>query len=312
MSKYLVTGGAGFIGSWVAKALLEQNDEVFIIDNLTTGYLENVPEGATFIKGDCQDQAIYNDLKNTRFEAILHIAAQSSGEISFDDPVYDLRTNAESTLRLIEFGLKTGCKRIVFASTMSVYGVKDPRPIAENEELKPVSFYGVGKIASEHYLRIYQGLGIEPTSLRLFNVYGPGQNLENLRQGMVSIYLAQMIRNNKIIVKGNLDRFRDFIYIDDVVSAFMLCLKDQRTIGKTLNVGTGVKTTVRKLLEIMLEMYGKKVPVEISGNTQGDIFGIYADIELFQKIAGFMPKIGLKQGLKKMFDWVINLERKVR
>jgi len=305
MDNYLITGGAGFIGSCVVKALLAQGHKVVIIDNLSTGYLENIPKASVFIKGDCQDKSIYDGLRDTKFDAILHLAAQSSGEISFDNPVYDLETNTKSTLHLINFGLNTGCNRFIFASTMSVYGVKDDKPVCENEELRPVSFYGVGKIASEHYLRIYQTLGIKPTSLRLFNVYGPGQNLENLRQGMVSIYLAQMIKDNRIIVKGDLGRFRDFIYIDDVVNAFILCLENEKTVGRIFNVGTGIKTTVRELLDIMFEVYGRKVPLEISGITPGDIFGIYADIKLLEKVTGFKPKYELKEGLKAMLDWAV-------
>jgi len=192
---------------------------------------------------------------------------------------------------------------------MSVYGVKEDKPINEDEELMPVSFYGVGKVASEHYLRIYHKMGIRPTSLRLFNVYGPGQNLENLRQGMVSIYMAQMIKNDKIIVKGSLNRFRDFIYIDDVVNAFLICLRDERTIGKIFNVGTGIKTSVQQLIETLFEVYGRKVPVEVSGNTPGDIFGIYADISLFQKVAGFQPEVKFKKGLDKMLAQAMSLER---
>ncbi len=312
MKKYLVTGGAGFIGSWIAKNLLAKGYTVSIIDNLSTGYIENVPKGAQFIKGDCQDTQVYENLKNQRFDAIFHIAAQSSGEVSFDDPVYDICSNTESTLQLIHFGLSQGCERFLFASTMSVYGEKEDRPIAENEEMKPVSFYGVGKIVSENYLGISQKMGLKPTSLRLFNVYGPGQNLANLRQGIVSIYLAQMLKDNKIVVKGSLDRFRDFIYIKDVVDAFLLCLHNDETIGETFNVGTGIKTTVRQLIDLMMALNEKKVPVEMLGNTLGDVFGIFANVNHIEKITGFQPKYSLKNGLKKMLIWALEQEKKVQ
>lgn len=306
MKRYLVTGGAGFIGSRVARDLLERGNEVTIIDNLTTGYRENLPARACFLLSDCQDPSVYKKIGKSKFDAIIHIAGQSSGEISFDNPVYDLRSNTESTLQLLKFCLRIGCERFIYASTMSVYG--DPHsdtPVRENAELKPLSFYGVGKIASEHYLRIYEGYGIRPTSLRLFNVYGPGQNLKNLRQGMVSIYLAQMLQDNKIVVKGSLDRFRDFIYIDDVVNAFLVCLDNPVTGGKILNIGTGIKTTVNGLLNLMIRIYGKDMPVEVAGNTPGDTFGIIADPGFFKEVTGFVARTTIEEGLKTM----INLEK---
>ena len=254
MARYLVTGGAGFIGSWVARELLNRGDSVLIIDNLSTGFKENIPLGADFIQSDCQNSSIYDELAGEKFDAIMHIAGQSSGEISFSDPAYDLRSNAESTLHLLKYALNIGCKRFLYASTMSVYGQPaSDEPVSEDDQCSPISFYAVGKIASEQYLKIYQKYGIQPTALRLFNVYGPGQNLDNLRQGMLSIYLAQMIRNKKIIVKGSLDRFRDFIYIDDVVKSFLLCLDNPKTIGGIFNIGTGVKTTVNDLLKKLIE-----------------------------------------------------------
>ncbi len=306
MGAFLVTGGAGFVGSWVAKALLEKGDKVVVIDNLSTGFKENVPKRAEFIKSDCQNPLVYKKLSGRKFDAILHIAGQSSGEISFDDPVYDLRSNTESTLHLLRFALKTGCQRFIYASSMSVYGLSAPEiPIKEDIELKPISFYAVGKIASENYLRINQRYGIQPTSLRLFNVYGPGQNLGNLRQGMVSIYLAQLMRSNKIIVKGSLDRFRDFVYIEDVAKAFLLCLDNSRTIEGIFNIGTGIKTTVRELISLMLKIYGKNIPIEIAEGTPGDIFGIVADTNLFKKTTGFNPSFSLEDGLRRMLNWAL-------
>jgi UDP-glucose 4-epimerase len=304
MADYLVTGGAGFIGSKVAEALLARGDRVIIIDNLSTGHEANVPAGAVFIKSDCQDAQVYKELSGRKFDAIFHIAGQSSGEISFDDPVYDLRSNTESTLCLLKFALNSGCRRFIYASTMSVYGQQDPdAPVNENCVCNPLSFYAVGKIASEHYLRIYQKYGIQSTSLRLFNVYGPGQNLENLRQGMVSIYMTQMIKGRHIVVKGSLERFRDFIYIDDVVKSFLLCLDIKETEGKVINVGTGIKTTVGNLLRIMFEIYNKDIAVVQEGSTPGDITGITADITLLKKLTSFNPEISLRDGLTRMIQW---------
>jgi UDP-glucose 4-epimerase len=188
---------------------------------------------------------------------------------------------------------------------MSVYGNKGDQAVNEDEQCNPRSFYGVGKLASEHYLRLY-GLqyGIEYTSLRLFNVYGPGQNMENLRQGMVSIFMAQMLDKGHILVKGSPDRYRDFIYIDDVVDAFIACLDSSESSGKNINIGTGIKTTVGELLEQMIHLYGESVDIEYSGNTSGDIHGIYADNALMREVLGIEPRYTLADGLSIMLDGV--------
>ena len=195
MNTYLVTGAAGFIGSFVARALLEQGHQVVTIDNLSTGKREVVPEGCIFIEGDDFDEAVIKQLDAYRFDAIIHIAGQSSGEISFEKPVYDLQTNAQSTLMLLNYARNTGCKDFIFASSMATYGDKEDPLVSEETLATPKSFYAVGKLASENYMRIYsQMFGIKCTALRFFNVFGAGQNMDNLKQGMASIYLALALR----------------------------------------------------------------------------------------------------------------------
>jgi UDP-glucose 4-epimerase len=306
MGIYLVTGAAGFIGSKVSEKLIFEGHRVVTIDNLSTGLKENLPEKVEFYEGDCQDLHMYGKIPQSKYDAIFHLAGQSSGEVSFDNPSYDLRTNTESTLHLLKYALEVGCTRLVYAGTMSVYGVKPDEPAKEDAELKPESFYGVGKLASEHYMRIFEQYGIHSTSLRLFNVYGPGQNMGNLRQGMVSIFMAQMLENNHILVKGSKDRYRDFVYIDDVVTAFLACLDNSKSHGKVINIGGGVRTTVEELIERMMALYPEEVTVEYSGKTAGDIHGIYADISLAKEVLGYRPKTDLGTGLRKMLEWAIN------
>lgn len=305
MASYLVTGGAGFIGAAVAHRLLAAGHEVVIIDNLSTGFRCNVPAGATFVEGDCQDTALYERLPQRSYAAIFHIAGQSSGEISFDDPVYDLQTNTQSTLLLLQFAKRVGCRRLVYASTMSVYGDQPDTPVAEDAPTIPKSFYGVGKLASEHYLRIYRQYGIESAALRLFNVYGPGQNMDNLRQGMVSIYLAQALKNRHIHVKGSADRFRDFVYIDDVVGAFLRFETQALGEHQIFNIGTGVRTTVRDLVERIQLSLPFAVDVRYEGNTPGDMFGIRADSSRAHRDAGWAAQVDLAAGLQRMIDWAL-------
>lgn len=306
MGKYLVTGAAGFIGAAIAEKLLSQGHKVWTIDNLSTGYNENIPDGVIFIQGACQDKTSISKLNGLRFDAILHFAGQSSGEVSFDDPIYDLRTNTESTLRLIKYGLETGCRRFIYASSMSIYGTVADEPIGENHETLPLSFYGVGKLASENYLRIYKSKGLQFTALRFFNVYGPGQNMQNLRQGMVSIFLKQLLEHDIIIVKGPLDRFRDFVYIDDCVDFTTGIIRNENTFGCFYNVGTGVRTTVKELLEQIIKISRENRQIVIEKGTPGDQKGIYADTSAALSDIGFKAEFSLEEGLDKMIQWAKN------
>lgn len=305
MAHYLVTGAAGFIGGAVAKRLLDNGNRVVTIDNLSTGFVDAIPHGVEFFEGNCQDPEIVKQLEGYPLDAIFHIAGQSSGEISFDDPVYDLQTNAQSTLLLLKLALKTGCKKFIYASTMSVYGDKPDVPVEEETTLNPKSFYGVGKVASEHYMRIYQEYGINSTALRLFNVYGPGQNMKNLRQGMVSIFLAQAINDKHILVKGSKDRFRDFVYIEDVVDAFIAASNKKEFSFDTMNISTGVKTTVEKLITTMQRHLSFNTTVEYSGSTPGDQFGITGNIDKAGEIINYKPRWDLDSGLREMVSWAL-------
>lgn len=307
MSRCLVTGGAGFIGSNIAKKLIKDNHEVYIIDNLKTGYVDNIPNEATFINGDFSQDNILSKLNNTKFDIVFHIGGQSSGEISYEDPEYDLNTNTLSTLKLLQYCQKTGCKKFVYASTMSVYGEKEGQEqFSELDDTNPKSFYAVGKLASEKYMDIFsKQFGIDFVSLRYFNVYGVGQNLENLKQGMVSIYLKQFFDDSfsEVIVKGSLERFRDLVYIDDVADITIESAFNKKYNNQIINVGTGVKTTVRDILELIKEYSGSNKEIKIEGGTPGDQFGIYADnsklLSLYKN-----DLVLFKDGLKKMIDWI--------
>lgn len=300
MKKILITGVAGFIGSHIANRFLHEGYSVVGVDDLSSGKLENVPKGLEFIQGDL---ALSSTIKKLPKDCnkILHLAGQSSGEISFDDPVADLEKNTVSTLNLILYGIDYKVERLVYASSMSTYGSVPNQPINESFDCMPLSCYGIGKLTSEEYLRVYQKK-LPSVSLRMFNVYGPGQDLSNLRQGMVSIYLAQALVNGKIEVKGSVDRFRDLIYIDDVVEAWFRASNYSSPLGLKLNIGTGVKTTVSELLDRICEI----VPgcsYFVQGSTPGDQSGIYADVTNLKKCLDLESFVSLDIGLKRFADW---------
>ena len=302
---YLVTGGAGFIGSAIATKLIKSGHHVFIIDNLSTGKLENIPKGSYFIEGNCGDSSVFSVLLKYTIEAIYHIAGQSSGEVSFEDPEQDLKSNVQSTLILLQFAKSVGCKKFIYASSMSVYGIQKDLPVNETVKPKPVSFYAVGKLASEHYLRIFESFGIKTIALRLFNVYGPGQNLKNLKQGMASIYLAQALEGKRIVVKGSTLRFRDFVYISDVVKCFLKC-EDEQVLSGVYNICTGQKVMVQEILDNIKNSISKDIEIVVVDGTLGDQYGIYGDPLKSNKIFGFSCDVNFSDGMAEMIKWAKN------
>jgi len=306
MKKILITGVAGFIGSHVATRFLREGFAVVGVDDLSSGRLENVPKGLEFIKGNLALTSTIEKLPKD-CNKILHLAGQSSGEISFDDPVADLEKNTISTLNLIFYGIKNKIERLVYASSMSVYGDVEDKPISENHDCFPLSCYGVGKYAAENYLYIYQNQ-LASTVLRMFNVYGPGQDLSNLRQGMVSIYLAQALNDGQIKVKGNTKRFRDLIYIDDVVDIWFRAATYKSALGKTFNVGTGIKTSVEQLLNKICFLIPNS-NFHVQGKTPGDQSGIFADISKLQSHLGVTSFVSVDVGLENFINWTSKSHR---
>lgn len=306
MGRILVTGAAGFIGAAIAKKLIDDGNDVWTIDNLSTGFIENIPEKCHFVQGNTFDDSILSGVLNEmkEIDAIIHIAGQSSGEISFDDPEYDLNSNVTSTIKLLELAKKVNCKKFIYASSMSVYGDVEDKPIDENCSTFPKTYYAVGKLASENYMRIYSGYGIKCTALRFYNVYGPGQNMDNLRQGMVSIYLAQALENGNVLVKGSKDRFRDFVYIDDVVDAVIMSMnKETPSLFNIFNVCTGVRTTVEQVLSTINKSLDDDITIEYTDGTPGDQFGIYGNHDRITSLLGWRPKMSFEDGIVNMIMW---------
>lgn len=307
MGRLLVTGAAGFIGSAVARRCLSDGHDVTTIDNLSSGAAQNIPDGCKSIVADLRDPEALNDLHDVQFDAIYHIAGQSGGVPSFDDPVYDLQANVQSTLLLLDYAKQTRCPTFIYASSMAVYGDPTVLPVSEEHPLDPKTFYAVGKVAAESYLKLYSQQGLACTALRLNNTYGPGQDLANLDQGMASIFLGQAVNTGRIKVKGSKERFRDLVYIEDTVDAFLLAgASAQPSTYRVYNVATGVGTTVEKLLSLIESSMPFAIEVEVEGNTPGDQHGIYCSFERIATELNWTPKVNAELGIRRMASWALS------
>ena len=301
-SRILVTGAAGFIGNAVASRLIERGDDVLPVDDFSSGRNRSVAGDVPVMMCDVRDVEQLRSVISGSVSAIIHCAAQSSGEVSFDDPWDDMSRHVHATIRLLEAAVEFRIPRFVYTSSMAAYGQPVNLPVAESTRLEPLSFYGAGKAAAENYVRLFKRFGIESTILRPFSVYGSGQDLTNLRQGMISIYLAQLARDGRIVVKGSLDRFRDFVHVDDAVSAIEATLEHGESVGETLNLCSGRPTTVHKIIDTLLRIAGKGWDcVEVTEGTPGDQFGMYGDNTRLKELTGWSITKDIEAGIGDMW-----------
>ena len=231
---------------------------------------------------------------------IFAIWQGNSGEISFDNPVADLEKNTIATLNLIRFGIEKRVRKLVYASSMSVYGQQPDMPTPETAIASPSSCYGVGKLAAEQYLRIFAPQ-LPFIGFRMFNVYGPGQDMRNMRQGMVSIFLEQALNHEEIVVKGALDRYRDFIFIDDVVNVWLQALDNDTANNDFYNLGSGQRTTVGDLLDAIQNATGPR-DIIMSGGTPGDQFGIYPCLKKLSAGFNLQSPIDINSGIQRFVE----------
>lgn len=303
MSCILLTGGAGFIGGHLAASLLADGWEVDVVDDLSTGDRAAVPDGAEFHELDLGRPEGVAALPDRDYEAILHLAGQSSGEKSFDDPLRDLDANARSTVLLADWALRRGVPAFIHASSMGIYGQPDALPVAEATEPRPISWYGASKLAAERALAVAGEQGLRTVSLRMFSIYGPGQDLTEMRQGMVSIFLAMLLRGETVEVHGSLDRVRDFVYIDDCVAAWRMAL--EREVSGAFNIGTGIGTSVGDLVAELIAAAGLPADhtVVSTGTTPGDQTTMIADPARAAEELGWQASTALRDGLTAMIRW---------
>ena len=256
--RIFITGIAGFIGSHLAKDFKAKGYYVRGIDNLSTGLRANLgPEFSPNViwqEGDIRDNNTLQSMQEP-FEIVIHLAAQVSGEKSFEIPIYDMETNLKGSYHVYEFARKCGARLLINFSSMSVYGnVQKKTQVTEDYYPKPISLYGNTKLAAERLFSILSQKDNFPVvHLRLFSAYGPGQNLNEMKQGIVSIFLSQLLSQDEIIVKGSLKRVRDFIYIDDVINAVNRIIIDATPYTDHYNLCTGKALSVKILIETLMQ-----------------------------------------------------------
>jgi UDP-glucose 4-epimerase len=295
----IVTGGAGFIGSHVAEALLARGDEVHILDNLASGARENIPDGANFHERDIREDLseLFDEL---RPEECFHLAAQADVGTSVERPDYDAEVNVLGTLRILEGARRNGAQ-IVFSSTGGAMYGECERPARENDARQPLAPYGASKLAGEEYLATWNRLhGARHVSLRFANVYGPRQ-LAQLEGGVIAIFLERMAADEPTQIFGDGRQSRDFIYVSDVAQAMLAAAGHD---GGVYNVGTGVETSVLELHALCRRVAGSDREPELAPARLGDLRRSVLDPSKLERDLGWRPACDLESGLRATWEWV--------
>jgi UDP-glucose 4-epimerase len=306
VAKVLITGGFGFIGGALARHLLSQGHEVAILEH-PDSQIPSFAKGLEIVQADITSTESMASAACSQVDAVLHLAGQPSGARSFSIPVDDLRMNALGTLNTAIWCLENDVERIVAASTFNVYG--DHPGVEEYPEdlaCRPQSVYASSKLAAENMLANYAGpKGIRWSAMRMFNVYGPGQDITRTDQGVVGIFMSQLMNSPIVEVRGSLARFRDLVHIDDVVAGWEKCLFSESS-NQPLNLGSGTQTTFLTLIEELAAVVGVSDALEINelDGTPGDMLGCCADLTRIASEVGYEPSVPLDIGLHGMYDWV--------
>ncbi|MDT2702003.1 NAD-dependent epimerase/dehydratase family protein [Enterococcus dongliensis] len=308
MTQYLITGGAGFIGSTLANHLSKENF-VIVIDDLSMGKEENLVKNSNlrFIKGSVTDSELMDEIlsKNT-FDYIFHFAAIASVADSVERPVDTHQVNFESVLMLLELVRKhqKNLKRLIFSSSAAVYGDEPTLPKKEESAICPLTPYAIDKFAAEQYVLAYNHLyGINTSAVRFFNVYGPNQNPESPYSGVISILVdrykkVQTGEDTQFTLFGDGSQSRDFVFIEDVIQALLLIADKKESLGKQFNVGTGNAITLNELIAVIDKSLGIKLPIAYQPERDGDIKESVSDISRLKGL-GYEPNFNIQEGMDK-------------
>lgn len=310
MESVLVTGGAGFIGSNIAEALLARGYRVVILDDLSTGKMKNVldiepQDNLKFVKGSILDKGLLRSIMKTEnISLISHQAAVSSVTKSIADPVATMETNVSGTTNLFQIAAENGCRRIVFASSSAVYGDAPELPKRETMTPCPKSPYAMSKLAKEMLGGIFSDLyGTSIIGLRYFNVYGRRQDPNSDYAAVIPKFIAKALDDETIPIEGDGGQTRDFIYIDDVVNANLTALTGNGVCGTVFNVGNGKQTSILELAETIIELTGSKSGIDFKPKRVGDIRDSVGDIENARKNLGYCAAFNIRKGLAETISW---------
>jgi len=303
----LVTGGAGFIGSHITDRLLREGARVRVLDNFSSGALANLNRSEIDIRqGDVLDEDEVRQAVQG-VDVVFHHAAQINPARAVENPLEDFEINARGTLNLLWAARKAGVKKFLMAST-NVYGNADPGELGESyptlstrESL--LSPYAASKVCGEAYLKVFNDeLGLDTVRLRYFNVYGPRQTIKS-ESGAVAIFTLRALAGKPIVIFGDGNRTRDFVYVGDVVEANIRAAREDNAAGGVFNVGTGIETSINELAELAIKASGAEVPVEYAEERSADFLRARADLTLSKKVLGFEPRVPLAEGLTAYVEW---------
>lgn len=298
----LVTGGAGFIGSHLSRQLLEEGLRVVVLDNLSVGKKENVPEGAELIVGDILDQEMVNSVFSKGIDIVFHEAAIVTIRNSVKNFYNDAMTNIMGTLNILRASLEFGVKKLVFASSMAVYSDNpDPSPVPETHSMVPIAPYGLSKLTSENYLSHFaETSDLDIVCLRYFNTYGENQTYTPY-VGVVTIFINKLIKGESPVIFGDGNQIRDFVYVKDIVQANMKAMSSDVHFG-IFNIGTGKGTSVNEIAQILCSRINPHITPVYTDAVKGELRYSVADISSAQELLGFQPECRLEDHIDRVIE----------
>ena len=306
----LVTGGAGFIGSHLVRQLLDAKHQVTVLDNVSTGTWQHLPQGketCTCWEMDIRDKAAREKIEQAKFDVIVQLAGQTMVDVSIKDPEFDASENIMGTINVLEAARNSGVKRIIFASTAAAYGdvTEDKLPIREEETLAPMSFYGLTKVAVEKYLKLYHDLyGLDYVALRFANVYGERQG-DTGEGGVISIFAKRIAKDQGITVFGDGKQTRDFIYAGDIAAGIIAAMTTDKA-NAVYNLSNQTETSLLELIELMAKASGKTVEPAFAAPREGDINRSMLCHEAAVQNLDWQPQMDLGEGLARTIAYFRN------
>jgi nucleoside-diphosphate-sugar epimerase len=305
VASYLVTGGAGFIGSHLAEQLLTRGHRVRIVDNLSTGNptnLASVP-GAEFIEGDLAESPVAARAV-ADMDYVLHQAAIPSVPRSVKDPVTSNRSNITATLNVLTAARDAGVKRLVYAGSSSAYGNTETLPKREDMPTRPLSPYALQKLVGEQYCQMFTRLyGFPTVTIRYFNVFGPRQDPSSPYSGVISLFAAALLSGRRPSIHGDGEQTRDFTYVANVVDGVLRACEAPDAVGEVINVATGRRISLNELLQVMNRLNGTQIQPTYQASRAGDVHDSQADVSKAGSLLGYTPLVALTDGLRLTLDW---------